>query len=62
MKQYQVTVPSTMEMGSYSVTVTEDYGETKAEVALWHYNSARDHDGLSPLKRMPNGTKYVEIE
>ncbi|MCK4665859.1 hypothetical protein KAU33_03875 [Candidatus Dependentiae bacterium] len=60
MKQYEVTVPPTMEMGSHSMTVTEDHGETKAEAALWYYNSARDHDGLPPLKRMPNGTKYVE--
>ena len=62
MKQYKLTVPPTMEMGSYSTVITKDHGETKAEVALWIYNNARAHDGLPPLKRMPNGTKYTPIE
>lgn len=62
MKQYKLTVPPTMEMGSYSTVMTEEPGETKAQVALWIYNNARAHDGLHPLKRMPNGTEYTLIE
>lgn len=57
---YKVTVPPTDEMGSYSARVSDDY-ETKAAAALWDYNSARAHDGLEPLKRMPRGTVYTKI-
>ena len=57
----KVTVPPTMEQGSYS-TIVDSSGrfgtESIAQKALWDYNSARAHDGLSPLKRMPKGTKY----
>ncbi len=56
--KYKVTVPPTMEQGSYTTIVTDSYRETKAQAALWDYNSARDHDGLPPLKKMPRGTKY----
>lgn len=52
---YKVIVPPTMEQGSYTTTAT-----SKPD-ALWYYNSARDHDGLRPLKRMPKGTKYILI-
>lgn len=62
MKQYQLTVPPTLEMGSYSTIMTEGPEETKAKTALWIYNNARVHDGLSPLNRMPKGTKYIPID
>jgi hypothetical protein len=58
---FKVTVPPTMEQGSYSTIVSTGgrFGrESIAQKALWDYNSARDHDGLSPLKKMPKGTKY----
>lgn len=51
-----------MEVGSYSTTVSNEFSQTKEEDALQDYNSARDHDGLPPLKRMPKGTKYVKIK
>ena len=60
MARYKVTVPPTMEMGSYS-TVVSDKHQSKEKDALWDYNSARSHDGLRPLKRMPNGTRYKKI-
>jgi hypothetical protein len=50
--KYIVKVPPTMEQGSYSCNADS------RKDALWHYNSARAHDGLEPIKRMPNGTKY----
>lgn len=55
-----IKVPPTMEMGSYGtwVILRKNSGETVAQSALWDYNSARAHDGLPPLKRMPQGTKY----
>ena len=59
MAKYKVTVPPTMEQGSYKTVVSDDC-ETKAAAALWDYNSARAHDGLEPIKRMPNGTEYIK--
>jgi len=55
---YKVTVPPTMQMGSYSTTARDREFESKEQEALWDYNSAREHDGLPPVKRMPKGTKY----
>lgn len=52
---FNVTVPPTSEQGSY-VTKAADRA-----AALWDYNSARAHDGLPPLSRMPAGTKYERI-
>ena len=59
---YLVKVPPTMEMGSYSTKVTGAYTQSKEKEALWDYNSARAHDGLRKLKRMPNGTKYIKFK
>jgi hypothetical protein len=58
MTKYIVKVPPTREMGSYGTWVFDNRGETVAEAALDDYNSARRHDGLPPLKRMPAGTIY----
>jgi len=55
-KLYKVTVPPTMEQGSYT---TKAYSRADA---LWDYNSCRAHDGLPPLARMPNGTVYELIK
>ena len=59
--RYQVKVPPTMEQGSYSITCKNSYMETYREDALSQYNSAREHDGLEPIRRMPNGTIYTRI-
>jgi len=50
---YTVTVPPTHEQGSYTTQA-----DSRAD-ALWHYNSARAHDGLAPITRMPAGTVYT---
>ena len=57
--KYKVTVPPTAAMGSYACTVRDGRYETKAKAALQDYNSARAHDGLDPVKRMPAGTFYA---
>lgn len=57
-KSIRFTVPPTAEVGSYSGTCSASHGETRAASALWDYNSARAHDGLAPLRRMPAGTVY----
>ena len=53
-----VTVPPTREQGSYKTTVSGSYLQTYRGEALQDYNSERAHDGLDPLRRMPNGTTY----
>jgi len=58
MATYKVTVPPTMEQGSYSTIARDGYGQTFRAAALWDYNSCRAHDGLTPLERMPKGTLY----
>ena len=58
MKTIRFQVPPTREIGSYQGTCSASYGETLAASALWDYNSARAHDGLAPLTRMPAGTIY----
>jgi hypothetical protein len=58
MKKYRVTVPGTEEMSPYVSFATHSPMESLQENALWHYNSARAHDGLPPLSRMPYGTQY----
>ena len=59
LKIMKFTVPPTREMGSHTGTASASNGETLAASALWDYNSARAHDGLPPLSRMPAGTRYI---
>lgn len=59
--KYKLEVPPTKEQGSYRITVSDSRYETYRQNALWNYNSAREHDGLPPVKRMPSGTKYIPI-
>ena len=59
MKTIKFTVPPTREMGSYTGHASASMTETLAASALWDYNSARAHDGLPPLSRMPAGTRYI---
>lgn len=58
---YTVKVPSTDDMSSYTTTAAGTHSQTVEECALQDYNSARAHDGLPPVKRMPAGTKYERI-
>lgn len=55
MKTYKITTPNTMQVSSYTFT----HKGTKAEAlayALRAYNSARAHNGLEPLAKLPRGT------
>lgn len=61
MARFKVTVPPTMEQGSYVTVVSDGFRQTAAQAALQDYNSARAHDGLPPIRRMPAGTKYVRL-
>ena len=55
---YKLSVPPTTEQGSYNIIVK---GPDYRKDALWHYNSARAHDSLEPVKRMPAGTTYTPL-
>lgn len=57
--RYTVTVPPTREQGSYKTVVSSGRYETRAKAALSDYNSARAHDALPPIARMPRGTRYA---
>ena len=62
MKQiYKVVVPPTSKMGSFTVNATASTNETFFENALWHYNKAREHDGLLPIQALPKGTTWVML-
>ena len=55
MKTYKITTPNTMQVSSHTFT----HKGTKTEAianALQDYNSARAHDGLEPLAKLPRGT------
>ena len=56
---YSFTVPPTNDVGSYAGNCSAGYYETHRQNALADYNSCRAHDGLPPVKRMPNGTVYT---
>ena len=58
---HRFTVPPTHEVGSHAGTCSASAGETLAASALWDYNSARAHEGLPPLSRMPAGTRYERL-
>lgn len=62
MSKFRVVVPFQHDMGSIAPFVATEYPmETKEENALWHLNSMREHDGLSPLTQVPAGTRFVPI-
>jgi hypothetical protein len=60
--KYKVNVPPTMEQGSYKCIAEASYSETMRQNALWQYNKAREHDGLPPVKRLPNGTTFDPVK
>lgn len=61
-EKVQYRIPPTREMGSCSIVGTGSAVETARENALWHYNRAREHDGLPPVRSMPAGTVAVPVE
>jgi len=60
-KHYVINTPPTEEMGSFQCMARPSIYETMHKNALWDYNSAREHDNLPPLGKMPNGTVYTTI-
>lgn len=57
---YEFEVPPTIEMGSFKGRCRNNHNLTYQKDALWAYNSAREHDGLPPLSKMPKGTRYYK--
>lgn len=60
-KKYKVIFPCTSQLGPFNCIVSDKPMETKEEEALWHYNKALEHDGMSPRSTLPKGTSFVEI-
>lgn len=60
-RYYEVRIPPTSTMSSYFTNAKGSNRETVRENALWHYNSARDHDGLPPVRRLPQKTKFKPV-
>ena len=58
---FQVNVPPTTEQGSAHFYAHGSKYEPMTKNALSTYNSMRAHDGLPPVPRMPNGTKYTRL-
>jgi len=56
---YVITMPPTNEVGSYKTRYCGPKAGARAS-ALWDYNSARRHDGLPPVERLPRGTKITK--
>ena len=50
------------QIGNYSVVVSPSPMESKEEQALWHLNSAREHDGLPPRQCLPKGSTFAPTE
>ena len=59
--KYKAKFPITEDMSPIDYTVSDKLMETKEQEALWHYNHSRAHDGLSPLKKLPSGVKFIPI-
>lgn len=61
--KYVAKIPFIEDMGTISpLVVSDSFGETKEENALWHINSMRKHDGLEPLEQLPYGVKFTKIK
>ena len=60
MRTYRTKTAFISDMGSIpSLSGLSDKStETKEEEALWHINSMRDHDGLSPLDELPSNIVF----
>ena len=60
--KYRVYFPLTRDMSRVDYVITPTNMQTKEEQALWYYNNSRDHDGLPPLRKLPNGTRFEREE
>lgn len=60
--KFKVTFPFIDDMGTVQPMIaTPSSQETKEQNALWHLNRMRDHDGLTPLTKLPAGTEFEEV-
>lgn len=60
-RYYSVAIPATNDMSSYHTNATPSPSETVEDNALWQYNSARSHDNLPPLKKLPKGYTVTPV-
>jgi len=58
---YNARFPDTWDMSQINYRVNDKPTESKEEEALWYYNKSRDHDGLRPLDKLPDGVVFEPI-
>ena len=58
MPRYKAYFPITRKMSPFEVVVQDSAIETKEQEALWHYNRAREYEGLYPLRCLPNTVRF----
>jgi hypothetical protein len=61
MGKVEFVIPPTREQGSCTIIGTSSLMETAYQNALWQYNSGRAHDGLTPVNRLPEGTRKGRV-
>jgi len=62
-KLYRAVIPFIPSMGAIMPIVCRDKPlESKEQELLWHLNKMREHDGQRPLRGIPKGVKWEEIE
>lgn len=61
--KYKAIIPFIDDMGSVNPINTDSDSamESKSEKVLWELNKMREHDGLKPLKRLPNGVEFIPV-
>lgn len=61
--KYRAIIPFIPSMGSVSPIICNHSAyESKEENLLWELNKMREHDGLRPLKNIPQGVKWEYVE
>lgn len=60
--KYTAIIPFIPDMGTVGNinNVYDKSTETKEEEVLWHLNKMREHDGLKPLKNLPQGVQFIK--
>ncbi len=58
MKNYKV-ITHMQEISAFTFNVKGNNIAQAKEAALWDYNSARAHDNLAPIEKLPRGTRVV---
>lgn len=61
-KRYKASFATGWNMSAISFIVTGSTMETPWQEAMWHYNRAREHDGLPAVSVVPKGSKLIPLD